>query len=816
MVYEVPTHAEIVVVGGGIAGASVAYHLTKLGRRDVVLVERNQLTSGTTWHAAGLIMQLRSTHALTEIAKYNVELYATLQAETGQPTGFKQNGTLGVCRTTDRLFETKRIASIAKSFGIEAHMIGPDEAKAIYPAIDASIVEGAIYIPNDGQTNPVDTTMSLIAGAKQNGARVFEDTVVLDLERLSNGHYRATTIQGAIECETLVLACGLWTRELAAKLGVRVPLYPCEHFYVVTEPMDFVEPTLPVLRDTDGHVYVKEDAGKLLVGAFEPEGKPLPMERLPAETAFIELPEDWDQFELPYTRAMEILPPLAETGIVKFMNGPESFTPDLLFMLGEAPGLPNCFISAGYNSEGVEFGAGAGRALAEWIASGCPQMDLSHVDVARFHPFQVNRRYLHERVGEVLGLHYKMHWPHHQPASARPVRQSILHDRWAALNASFGEAIGWERPMWFAPQGQSNENVYSHTRPNWFEHTARECRAAREVAILLDQSSFGKHLVQGPDASRILHRLCANDVDVPVGRLVYTHMLNEDGGIETDVTVNRLSETRYLIVSSATTHPRDKAWIESHIGEDDRVTLTDVTSAYAVLSLQGPMARDILSAVTDADLANDVFPFATSQEIDIGYARAIANRLTYVGELGWELHIQTEFAPDVFDALIEAGTAFGLTPAGYHALEHLRSERAYREYGLDLTPVDTPLEAGLGFAVKLDKPGGFIGRDALLRQKDAGPLKKRLVMFRLDDPDPVLFGDELIRMNGAIVGYVSSGAFGFTLGASVAMGYVHHPDGVTKDLVEQASWEIELACERYAAQASLRAFYDPTGARVKI
>ena len=443
-------------------------------------------------------------------------------------------------------------------------------------------------------------------------------------------------------------------------------------------------------------------------------------------------------------------------------------------------------------------------------------MDLSHVNVARFHPFQINRTYLHERTAEIVGLHYKPNWPHYQPETSRNVRKSTLHDRWAALNASFGEGMGWERPMWFAPAGASNETVYSHTRPNWFEHTARECRAAREAAILLDQSSFGKHLVQGRGAVAFLQRLCAGNIDVPVGKLVYTHMLNSRGGIETDITVNRLAEHRFLIISSATVHPRDKAWIEHHITGDENVTLTDVTSGYTVLSLQGPRSRDILSQLTDAEFDNEAFPFATSQEIDVGYARIIANRLTYIGELGWELHIPTEFAQGVFDAVMAAGAEAGLKPAGYHALEHLRSERAYREYELDLTPEDTPLEAGLGFTVNLDKPGGFIGRDALMRQKESGPLTKRLVMFKLRDPEPVLFHEELIRLGGGIVGYISSGAYGFTLGTSVGMGYVNHADGVTKEFVESGDWEIEIACERYPADASLRAFFDPAGERVKI
>ena len=805
---------EIVIIGGGIAGASIAYHLGKLGKTDVALLERHQLTSGTTWHAAGLIMQLRSTHAMTELAKYNVELYSTLEAETGQATGFKQNGTLGLCRTPDRFFESQKMASIAKSFGIEAHMVSPAEASELYPALDPSAISGGIYIPKDGQTNPVDTCMSLVAGARKSGISIFENSGVEKLTRLSGGEYLLRAAGREIRCRTLVLACGLWTRDLAAQLGARVPLYAAEHFYVVTEPMPSITPNLPVLRDTDGHVYVKEDAGKWLVGAFEPWGKPLRMEQLPENTPFIELPEDWDHFALPMSKAMEILPDLHNAGIAKFFNGPESFTPDLLFMLGEVPGLPGCFVSAGYNSEGIELNPGAGRALAEWIVEGHPTMDLSHVDVARFHPFQVNKRYLHERTGEILGLHYKPHWPHYQMESARNLRQSALHDRWAGLGASFGEGMGWERPMWFAPDGIMPENVYSHTRPNWFEHTARECRAARETAIVLDQSSFGKHLVQGRDACVALQQICTSNVDLPPGKLVYTHMLNDSGGIEADLTINRLAEDQFLIVSSATTQPRDRAWIERHLGPG-HVTLTDVTSGYAVLSLQGPASRRILQAVSDADFSNTAFPFATSQTIDVGMARVIANRLTYVGELGWELFIPTEFARHVFDLLWQAGAGHGMRPAGYHALEHLRSERAYREYELDLTPEDTPLEAGLGFTVDWDKPGGFTGRDALLRQKEARCLTKRLVMFRLHDPEPVLFHEEPIWMNDRIVGYVSSGAFGFTFGRSVAMGYVHHPDGVSADLLASAGWEIEVACHRYCAEASLRGFYDPDGHRVK-
>ena len=809
-----PSHARVIIIGGGIAGASVAYHLSGLGETDVAVLERGTLTCGTSWHAAGLIMQLRSSHSLTALARYNVELYSRLESETGQAVGFKQNGTLALARTRDRLIELKRSATIAKSFGIEAELIGPRQAQKLYPALDSNQIQGGLFVPGDGQLNPVDAVMALFAGARKHGARVFENTPVEHLQRTSSGLYRVSTPSGIIECEQLVLCCGLWTPGLAAQLGVRVPLHACEHMYVVTEPMDMAVATLPVLRDTDGYTYIKEDAGKLLVGSFEPRGKPLPATGLPAEQRFIELPEDWEHFQLPYRKAMEIIPALAEAGIARFMNGPESFTPDSLFLLGEAPGIANCFIAAGFNSEGFEMGAGAGRALAEWIIEGEPSMDLVDVDIARYHRFQGNSKYLYERSAESLGAIYHMHWPNRQHETARPARMSPLHDRLTARNACFGETAGWERAMWFAPPGEEPKDIYSHHWPNWYEHTAQECRAARTGVVMLDQSSFGKTLIQGNDACSFLQQLCAGDVDVPEGKLIYTQMLNHRGGIEADITVDRLAEDRYMIVSSADTHSRDLAWVEKNLPPKKRVAITDITSAYAVLSIQGPRSRDLLASVSDADLSNEAFPFLTSQEISVGYALVIAKRVTFIGELGWELHIPSEFAQSVFDVLLHAGQAFALRLAGYHALEHLRCERAYREFGLDLAPDDTPFEAGLGFTVKMDKLGGFIGRDALVSQHGK-VLNKRLVMFKLADSKAALFHDELIRLEGNIVGYLSSGAYGFTLGHAVGMGYVHYPAGVTKELVENGQFEIEIACERYPAVASLRAFYDPSGARVK-
>ncbi|HCX87966.1 MAG TPA: FAD-dependent oxidoreductase [Gammaproteobacteria bacterium] len=812
---ELPGHARIVVVGGGVVGSSIAYQLTRAGVSDVVLLERGPLACGTSWHAAGLIMQLRGSHATTEVARYNAQFYPELEADTGMATGFKQNGTLAIGRNMDRVHEMKRRASLARSFNIDAHVISPTEVREMYPALDESVVAGGLFVPGDGQLSPVDTVNALIAGAKKRGARVFTDTAVEQMRRLPSGEYELKAADGVITSETLVLACGLWTGDFAAQLGVRVPLHACEHMYVVTEAMDFVLPTLPVLRDTDGYTYMKEDAGKLLIGSFEPRGKPLPLAKLPEEQRFIEIQEDWEHFILPYRKAMEIIPALEDVGITKFMNGPESFTPDNLPCLGEAPGLRNCFVAAGLNSEGFEISPGISRALARWIIDGEPDMDLLDYDVARFHPFQVNRRYLRERSAESLGNTYEMGWPFKEHETSRPARKSPLHDRLAAAGACFGETAGWERPMWFAAKGVAPENRYSHFRPNWYEYTARECRAAREGVVIMDVSSFGKSLIQGRDACRFLQWMCVSDVDVAVGKLIYTHMLNSNGGIECDITIDRRAPDCFFVYSSAGVHSRDMNWIARHIQPDQHVTITDVTAAYSVLNIQGPRSRDLLQSITDADLSNPAFPFLTAREIDIGYARVRAKRQTFVGELGWELQVPSEFVQDVYDIVLQACQSFDLKQAGYHALEHLRCERGYREFVLDLAPDDTPFEAGLGFIVGMNKPGGFKGREALLPQ--AGRvLNRRMVLFKLKDPEPALFHDELIRMDGEIVGYLSSGAYGFTLGSAVGMGYVNHPEGVTTELIDNSEFEIEIACESWPAEASLKPFYDPTGARVKM
>ncbi len=809
-----PTQSRVVIVGGGIIGCSIAYHLAMLGWKDVIVLERGELTCGTTWHAAGLVTQLRSTHTMTELCRYGPTLFSSLKDETGQDTGFKQNGSLQIARTPERLTEIARMISLGKVFGVEARMVDPAEAKSLYPLLNETKVVGGGFIPGDGQTNPIDTTMALAKGARLAGVRIIESVSVTGFQIANGAVTGVETDHGPIACEIAANCAGIWARDVGHMAGVNVPLYAAEHMYATTEADPKIPPNLPVLRDTDGYVYVKEDAGKLLIGAFEPNAKPLPLSSLPEKFEFGELQEDWDQFELPMTRAMEMIPMLENAGIRHFMNGPESFTPDNRFIVGEAPELKNFFVGAGFNSQGILSSAGVGRALAGWIVEGQPTMDLSEIDIARFQRFQVNRRYLHDRTSESLGLLYAMHWPHRQVETARPVRETPLHSRLVSHNACFGEAAGCERANWYAPRGTRPEYQYSYGRQNWFDIVGEEHKAVRECVGLFDLSSFGKAVVQGRDAEAQLQRICAADVAVPLGKVVYTQFLNHRGGIEADLTVTRLAEDKYLVVTSAVSQARDFSWIRRHLEDDAFVTMNDVTSAYGVLSVMGPNSRQLISRLSDADLSNEHFPFGTCQEIEIGYAKAYALRITYVGELGWELYLPTEFIGPVFDLLIREGATLGLRLAGYHALDSLRSEKGYRHWGHDISPADTPLEAGLGFAVSFKKNSNFVGREALERQKQSG-LSRLLVHFLMDDPEPILLHDEPISRDDELVGMTSSGSFGYTLGRSVGMGYVDMPNGADKTWFEEAAYKIELGGDQFSAKASVRAFYDPTNERIR-
>jgi glycine cleavage system T protein len=808
-----PAHARVVVIGGGIAGCSVAYHLAKLGWRDVLLLERREISCGTTWHAAGLVGQLRATHNLTRLAKYGADLYEQLEAETGQATGFRRPGSISVARTRERMTELKRLASMARCFGVDVDVITSAEAGKRWPLMRTDDLVGALWLPRDGRTNPIDTTRALAKGARQFGARIVENTKVVGIRRANGAVAGVLTDQGEIACEIVVNCGGMWAREIGEMAGVAVPLHASEHFYIVTDPMPGVTPDLPVLRDTDGYIYVREEVGGLLMGGFEPVAKPWGMNGIPDDFAFSLLTEDWDHFNVLMEQALVRIPALGTAPVRRHVNGPESFTPDGRYLLGEAPECRNFFVAAGFNSIGIASGAGAGKALAEWIIGGEPPMDLWDIDIRRVAPFQANARYLRDRTVEMVGVAYAMHWPFRQPATARGMRTSVLHDRLAARGACFGVVMGWERANWFAPKGIEPVYHYSYQRQNWFPYAAEEHRAVREAVGLFDQSSFAKFRLEGADATTVLQRLCANDVDVPVGRIVYTQMLNRRGGIEADLTVTRIADDAYVIVTAAAASTHDAAWIRRHIA-DARAVLTDITAAYAVISVMGPRSRALLSRLTDSDLTNGAFPFATSREIWLASARVRATRITYVGELGWELYVPTEFAGGVYDAIVETGADFGLRHAGYHAMDSLRIEKAYRAWGHDLGSEDTPLEAGLDFAVRFEKPVAFIGRDALLAQRET-PLRRRLVVFTLDDPEPLLYHDEPIWRDGALVGRMTSAAYGHTIGRAIGLGFVEAADGVSDAFVEAGRWEIEIACERVPARASLTPPYDPKSVRVR-
>ena len=815
MAKQIPESAQVVIIGGGIVGASIAYHLTELGWTDVVLLERNTLTSGTTWHAAGLVGCLRATQNMTRLAAYSAELYESLERDMGHATGFQKVGSLSVAANPERMEELVRGAGMANAFDVDVEVITAEDLCGRYPLLNPEGIVGGIWLPGDGQASPVDTTMALATVAKERGARIFEGVSVERIRTEGGRAIGVETDQGPMDAEHVVTAAGMWSHQLGRDVGVNIPLHACEHFYLVTEPIEGLPASLPVLRDQDRCIYVKTEAGRLMVGAFEPVAKPYGMGGLPTDQPFLQLDEDWEHLAPVYEAACERIPILADVGIRLFFNGPESFTPDDRYLLGETPELRNHWVATGFNSIGMQSAGGAGKVLAEWIVNGRPPMDLWDVDVRRMQPFQTNRRYLHDRSVEALGLLYAMHWPFRQVETARGVRRSPVHDRLVALGACLGEGGGWERPNWYAPEGVEPVYEYTYGRQNWFEHSAAEHRACREGAAYFDQTSLAKLLVQGPDACAVLNRISSADVDVEPGTSVYTTWLNDRGGIEADLTVNRLDEERFLVVTAFSTQVKDADWIARHTPDGARMTVTDVTSGYAVLGVFGPRARDIVAPLTDADLSNEAFPFGTLQEIDLAYARAIAVRRTYMGELGWELYVPTEFALGAFDALWESGAPAGLTPAGYHAMNSLRMEKAYRHWGDDIGDEDTPLEAGLSWGVAFDKPGGFIGHDALVTQRHAG-LTRRLVQFRLDDPGPLLYHDEPVFRDGQLVGRITSGMYGHTVGAALGMSYVDCEPGTPRAQVVEGAFAVDVNGVLVPATASYRPFYDPDSLRTRL
>lgn len=814
----VPARAQVVVVGGGIVGSSIAYHLTRRDVTDVLVLEQGQLTGGTTWHAAGLVSQLKSSHSLTRLATYSARLFEELEAETGQATGYRTPGSISVAADEERWEELLRGVSMASTVGVEIRQIDFDEALEFCPLLNVDDLVGALYIPHDGVTSPVDTTMALAKGAKQRGATFIEGVAVERLAVRDGRIHGVHTEQGFVEAETVVLAGGMWTRQLADTVGIKVPLQACEHFYIVTEPIDGVERGMPTVRDPGNYTYFKEETGKIMAGFFEPRGKIWNLDSIPRDFCFGTLPEDWDHIGPIFERAIHRMPALGEVGLQLFFNGPEAFTPDGVYHLGESTEVDGCFIAAGFNSVGIQSAGGVGWVLADWIVDGHPPMDLSAVDIRRTMPFQSEPAYLDARISESLGLLYAMHWPFRQYESARNVRMSPFHERYAAAGAVFGEVAGWERPNWFATGGEHPAYEYSWGKQNWFEASGRECDAVRNRVGLFDQSSFAKWYVEGPDALAVLNWISGNQIDAPIGRAVYTQWLNDRGGIESDLTVTRLEADRFMVVTAAAAATRDMALLQRACRDRD-VTVTDVTDELPMLGLMGPNSRAVLSRLTDADLGNEAFPFGTGRRIEVAGVDVFAVRLTYVGELGWELYVDRADALTLHDAIVAAGADQGLIHAGYHALNTLRLESGYRHWGHDITDEDTPLESGLGFAVAWDKEGGFRGREALLVQRDL-PRSKRLIQFRLDDPDRLLHHDEPIFRDGVLVGRTSSGMWSYTEGACLAMGYLVRDDGsgegVTQEWLDEGHFEIEVATVRVPASTSIRSFYDPRNTRVRM
>lgn len=811
-----PQRAQYVIIGGGVVGCSVAYHLTKMGHSDVVLLEQGQLSCGTTWHAAGLVGQLRSQPAMTNLIRYSTQLYSELEAETGLATGWMRCGSVTVARTDDRMTMLLRTAAAARAQGVEVDVLTPREAGKMWPVMQTDDLKGGLWMPGDGKANPTDLTQSLAKGARQGGARVLEGVRVTDILTGQDRVTGVVTDKGTIEAEIVVNCAGQWARSIGLMCGVNVPLHSAEHMYIVTETMAGVTSDLPVLRDPDGYIYFKEETGGLVMGGFEPEAKPWGMDGIPDKFEFSLLPDDWDQFEILLENALIRVPEMQNAGVRKFYNGPESFTPDNNYLLGEAPELKNFFIGAGFNSMGIASAGGAGRALAEWIVEGEATSDLFAVDIRRFADFNNNATWLHDRVKETLGLHYAMPWPNRELDTARPFRRSPHYDRLLAKNAVFGSKMGWERVNWFAPEGTPAETVYSFGRQNWHDAVSAEHRAVREGVAIFDQTSFGKLLVQGKDACAELNRICAGNVDVAVGQTAYTGLLNRRGGYESDLTVLRLKAHEFLLITGSAQACRDADWISRNFSDDAHVFLTDVTSSWAVLAVMGPKARDVLQQITTASLSNDAFPFGTCQKIALGYATVIANRMTYVGELGWELLVPVEFAAGVYDDLMRAGAEHGIRDAGYYALDGLRIEKGFRAWGRELTPDITPLQAGLSFAVDFDKPGGFIGKEALLAARaDPDHLNRRIIMLLLEDPEAQLWGGEAVLCDGADIGEVRSAGYGHTLGASVTLCDVHAHRKIDRDYIGNHVFEIDVAGRRFMTKAYFQTPYDPKAVRVR-
>ena len=815
---SVPGKASAVVIGGGVTGASVAYHLAKLGWQDVVLLERKQFSCGTTWHAAGLIGTMRANESHARLTEYSMRLLGDLEEETGQSTGFRQVGSLSIAHSQERWEELRRVASMNNAFGVtQVDLVTPDEIKALFPLVETGDLIGGTWVPHDGKGNPIEVTMAFIKGARGRGAQCLEDVLVKDVLTENGKVVGVETDKGTIKTDYVVNCAGMWARELGKRNNIVIPLHACEHYYAVTEKHPDVHADLPVLRDHDKCAYIKEDAGGLLVGAFEKNARSWGQQGIPHDFCFDELAGHMEDQLMPVLEdAMERIPMLGDVGWRKFFCGPESFTPDDQFHVGEAPNMRGYFIAAGLNSVGIQSSGGLGKACAEWMHDGHPPLDIWGNDIRRMYPFMGTQKFIEERVEESLGLLYAKHFPFLQFETARNIRLSPIHQRLVEHRACFGQMAGWERPNWFAPEGVIPEYQYSFGKQNWFEYSAEEHKTAREGVVMFDQSSFSKYLVQGRDALKALQTISSANVDVEANRIVYTHWLNERGCIEADLTITRLDETRFMVVSAAATTHKDLDWLAKNISPDSHCTVTDVTTQWAIFSVMGPHSRAFLEPLLGIDLSDKAFPFGKSIETEMGYFPIRVTRVSFVGELGWELYIPVEMAMPAFDHLWSAGQAHGLRLAGLHALDSGRIEKKFLHYGHDVGDEDTPLEAGVGFVCAMDKTDRFIGYDAIAKQKDTGDhLKKRLVQFVLQDPEIMLYHHEPILCNDVCVGYLTSGNYGHTLGASVGLGYVKQPEAFNQAWLDDQNWIIDVGSKMISANASLQAAYDPKGLRMR-
>ncbi len=818
MAVSLPTHAQTVIIGGGSIGCNTAYHLTKLGMTEVVVLEKDQLTSGTTWHAAGLIVAgLLKSEAECEIYTHGRDLYANLEKETGVATGFRDVGYLQIASNEERVHEMRRVAPFMRRHGIGIYEISTKEAQELFPIGDLSDVLSAFYIPEDGRANPVDLTMSLAKGARMGGAQIFEGVTVTEILTEDGTATGVRTASGeAITVGNVVICGGMWSRQLGAKAGINLPLQAAEHYYLITEKIDGLSRDLPVLEDPKTYTYYREEVGGLMLGLFEPGAAPWKLEGIPNDFAFGEIEPDWDRvgphLELAYSR----VPSTLNVGVRKLFCGPESFTPDLAPLVGETPELRNCYVACGLNSLGILNGAGIGKVLAHWIVDGVPPIDVTGINVNRFTKCEATRAFRRDRTPELLGKLFGQHYHNEAPNTARDLKRSVLHDRLKAAGAFFTEGHGWEMVDWFAPTPQQAKiEKYSWFRQNWWHWHAQEHRAAREDVILVDMSAMSSFIVQGRDACALLSRLSCNDVDVEPGRIVYTAWVNEQGGFEADLTVTRLEQDKFIVVVGENSHGHTELRMRRQIGADEFVTVYDATAARTQINIHGPKARALMEQVSFADLSNEAFPFMSAQEIDVGYFSVLALRVTYVGELGWELHVPTIHAVQVYDLLVETGKEFGLRHAGMQTLNSLRLEKAYRDFGVDVDNTDNPIEAGLGFAVKLDKSGGFIGQDALAAIKANGVPHNRMLQFLLRDSEPLLYGSELIYLNGQEVGHLQVGGYGHSLGGAVGIGFAEIDEPLTAEIVDTGDWEIAVAGERVKAKASLRPLLDPKMERIK-